>query len=138
MNSWDPKKTLDSLGIGRTEKKRSVRVADVIRNELSILFVQKVRDPNIANVNISRVAVTDDLKYAKIYFTVLGDGKAIRMAEKGLDRAKGFMRSHLAKTLNLRYTPALQFFYDETAEKVQEVEQLFREIAEEKEDNEDS
>ncbi|MEE4243434.1 MAG: 30S ribosome-binding factor RbfA [Desulfopila sp.] len=138
MNSWDPKSTIDSLGIGKKEKKRPARVADVIRNELSILLIQKVRDPSLAGVALSRVLVTDDLKYAKIYYTVLKQGKAVQAAGKALERAKGFMRSHLAKTLNLRYTPALQFFYDETVEKVEEVEKLFREIELEKKDNENS
>lgn len=138
MNTWDPKSTIDSLGIGKTEKKRPARIADVIRNELSILLIQKVRDPDLAGVALSRVLVTDDLKYAKIYYTVQKTGKAVQLAGKALERAKGFMRSHLAKTLNLRYTPALQFFYDETVEKVEEVEKLFREIALENKDNEDS
>lgn len=135
---WDPKKSIDSLGIGRKEQKRSVRVAEAIRNELSIMLIEKVRDPKIAAVSISRVLVTDDLKYARIYYTVLAKDRQAHLAAKGLERAKGFMRSHLAKTLNLRFTPALQFFYDETAEKVQEVEKLFREIAQEKKENEDS
>lgn len=138
MNSWDPKSSLDSLGLGRSNKKRSVRVADVIRNELSVLLLQKTRDPKIESVAISRVQVSDDLKYAKIYYTVRGSDRDIRLAARGLDRAKGFMRSHLAKTLNMRYTPALQFFYDETAEKVEEVEKLFQEIEAEKKDNNDS
>ncbi len=138
MNSWDPKSTIDSLGIGKKEKKRPARIADVIRNELSILLIRKVRDPDLAGVALSRVLVTDDLKYAKIYYTVQKSGKAAQLAGKALERAKGFMRSHLAKTLNLRYTPALQFFYDETVEKVEEVERLFREIAQENKDNEDS
>lgn len=138
MADWDPKGTLDSLGIGRSEKKRSSRVAAAVKNELAVLLVQKTRDPDIGAVAISRVQVTDDLKYAKIYYTVGKDGKAQRRAAKALERAKGFMRSHLAKTLNLRYTPELQFYYDETADKVEEVEQLLREIAEEKRQNEDS
>ena len=132
MSIWGPKETLDSVGLGRVEQKRSVRVADVIRNEISSLLVGKVRDPKLANVSISRVELSDDLKYAKIFFTVLGGMKERRKAETGLQRAKGFIRSHLAKTLNHRYTPALQFKYDETAEKVQEMEQLFQEIAEER------
>jgi len=82
--------------------------------------------------------VTDDLKNAKIYYRVMGDEKAVHLAGKGLERAKGFMRSHLAKSLNLRYTPALQFFYDETADKADEVEKLLRDIAEENKSNEDS
>jgi len=138
MSIWDPKTTLDSIGVGRTEKKRPARIADVVRNELSILLLQKVRDRNISSVTISRVMVSDDLKYAKIYYTVIGEEKKKKLAAKGLERAKGFMRSHLAKTLNLRYTPALQFYYDETAEKVEEVEELFREIAREREANEDT
>lgn len=138
MNSWDPKQTLDSIGLGKNERKRSVRVADVIRNELSILLIQKIRDPNLETVALSRVVVTDDLKYAKVYYTVRGDEKTSRLAAKGLERAKGFIRTHLARSLNLRYTPALQFFYDETAEKVEEVERLFQEIAEERKDNENS
>jgi len=138
MNTWDPKQTLESIGGSRNERKRSVRVADVIRNELSILLIQKIRDPNLETVALSRVLVTDDLKYAKIYYTVRGSGKAQRLAAKGLERARGFLRSHLAKSLNLRYTPELHFFYDKTAEKVEEVEKLFQEIAEERKDNENS
>ena len=96
MCAWDPKETLDSIGLGKTEQKRSTRVADVIRHEISILLLNKVRDPKISEVYVSRVEVSDDLKYAKIFFTVFGGGKKeIRNAESGLQRAKGFMRSHL-------------------------------------------
>ena len=138
MSGWDPKNTLDSIGLGKRGKKRPSRVAEAVKNELSSLLLQKTRDPAVATVSISRVLVTDDLKSAKIYYRVLGDEKAVHLAGKGLTRAKGFMRSHLAKTLNLRYTPALQFFYDETADKADEVERLLRDIAEENEANEDS
>lgn len=132
MVAWDPKETLESVGLGRAENKRSARVADVIRNEISILLVSKVRDPKLNSVSISRVTLSDDLKYAKIFFTVLGGFKEKKNAESGLHRAKGFFRSHLAKALNLRYTPDLRFAYDETAEKVEEMEKLFQEIADER------
>ena len=138
MNSWDPKNTLDSLGLGKKGKKRPSRVAEAVRHELSGLLLQKLRDPAVAGVSISRVQVTDDLKNVKIYYRVMGEKKAVQLAGKGLDRAKGFMRSHLAKSLNLRYTPALQFYYDETADKADEVEKLLRDIAEENRSNEDS
>ncbi len=138
MSTWDPKSTLDSIGLGKQERKRSARVADVIRNEISILLIQKVRDPNISDVAVSRVEVSDDLKYAKIFYTIQGQTKGTARAGKALERAKGFMRSHLAKTLNLRYTPALQFRFDATAAKVEELEKLFQEIAEESKGNENS
>ena len=133
MTIWDPKQTLDSIGLSsRKERKRSARVADAIRVELATLLVGKVRDPKLRGVSISRVEVTDDLRIARIYFTVLENHKKVKSAEKGLQRAKGFMRSHIARTLNLRFTPALQFLYDETAEKVEELDALFQEIANER------
>ena len=138
MTIWDPKQTLDSIGIGeKSEKKRSSRVAEAIRNELSILLLSKVRDPRLQGVSLSRVEVPDDLSAAKIFFTVLGGKKEIKEAGIGLDSAKGFMRSHIAKTLNLRFTPALQFRYDNVVEKVAELEEIFQEIANERDSRED-
>jgi ribosome-binding factor A len=138
MEHLDPKGTLHSIGLGKDKPKRSDRVADAIRNELSILLLQKIRDRKISNASISRVEVTDDLKYARIYYTVFGGRENISDAEKGFQRAKGFIRSHLAKTLNMRYTPELQFRYDAVAEKVEEIEKLFQAIADERGNNEEN
>ena len=133
MSIWDPKQTLDSIGIGEKNKqKRSSRVAEAIRNELSTLLISKVRDPRLLGVSISRVEVPDDLSLARIFFTVKGGDKEVREAGIGLDRAKGFMRSHIAKTLNLRFTPALLFRYDNVMEKVAELDEIFQEIANER------
>jgi len=130
---WDPKQTLDSIGLGeKGEKKRSAKVADAIRVEIATLLVSKVRDPHLQGVNISRVEVTGDLGIARIFFSVLNNREGVKSAEKGLQRAKGFMRSHIARTLNLRFTPVLQFRYDETAEKVEELDNIFQEIANER------
>ncbi len=136
MGPQTPKETIDSVGLGRNKQKRSTRVADAIKNELAVLFLQRVRDPKIGKVVISRVEVTDDLKYARIYYIVHGDETIVKEAAKGLQRAKGFFRSHLAGTLNMRYTPELQFRYDTTEEKVAEIERLFQEIAGERESDE--
>lgn len=132
MSIWDPKKTIDDVGLGKQGPKRTDRVAEAIRNELSMLLLSKVRDPKLVNVSISRVEVTKDLKIARIYFTTLDDKKKVRNIENALQKAKGFMRSHIASTLNLRYTPALQFRYDETVDKVAEIESIFQEIENER------
>ena len=130
MAIWDIKGSLDSVGLGkRVEQKRSFRVADAIKKELALLLLEKVRDPRLEDVYISRVESTDDLKIARIYFTVSGDDKVRRAAELALEKAKGFMRSHLAKTLNMRFTPSLEFKYDHIAKKVEEMDKLFQEIA---------
>lgn len=138
MSTWDPKQTLDSIGIGgREEQKRSAKVAEAIRNELATLLISKVRDPRLLSVNFSRVEVNDDLSVARIFYTVLGEKKEAREAERGLQKAKGFMRSHIARTLNLRFTPALQFSYDYVADKVAALEEIFQEIADERKSRDD-
>jgi ribosome-binding factor A len=137
VSTWDPKQTLDSIGIGgKHEQKRSSRVAEAIKNELAMLLLSKVRDPRLQGVSISRVEVPDDLSLARIFFTVLGGKKEIKEAGAGLERAKGFMRSHIAKTLNLRFTPVLHFRYDDTVEKVAELNEIFQDIANERKSRE--
>ncbi|MBU0961104.1 MAG: 30S ribosome-binding factor RbfA, partial [Proteobacteria bacterium] len=123
---WDPKETIESVGLGRQERKRPARVADAIRMELSILFLQKVRDQQLSDVRVTEVTMTDDLKSARILYTVPGSEKKQKKVAEALKRAAGFMRSHLARVLNMRYTPSLLFIYDTKAEKVEEMEKLFQ------------
>ena len=118
-------------GLGRPESSRPKRVAEAIKNELTILLLQQVGDPRLAGALISRVVVTPDLKQAKVYFTV-PTGKDSGPALKGMNRAKGFFRSRVAKTLNLRYTPELLFYYDNLNEEVERIDTLFRQIEEER------
>jgi ribosome-binding factor A len=113
-------------GLERPASSRPQRVAEAIKNELSILLLQKVADPRLAGANISKVVVTPDIKQAKIYFTVSNrDGKR---GLAGMNKARGFFRSHLAKMLNLRYTPELLFYYDSTSEEADKVVQLLQSL----------
>ncbi|WP_051305378.1 30S ribosome-binding factor RbfA [Desulfogranum mediterraneum] len=120
-------------GLGKPESSRPKRVAEAIKNELSVLLLQTVSDPRLAEVSISHVMATPDLKQAKVYFIVSG-GADIKAAKKAMLKAKGFFRSHLAKALDLRYTPDLLFFYDEQQEEVDRIDELFRQIDREKGD----
>jgi len=120
-------------GLGRPESSRPKRVAEAIKNELTMLLLQQVADPRLTGVLISRVVVTPDLKQAKIYFTVPA-GKDSGPALKGMHRAKGFFRSHLAKVLNLRYTPELLFYFDTLNEEVERIDSLFRQLEKERKD----
>ncbi|MDY0389669.1 30S ribosome-binding factor RbfA [Desulfobulbus oligotrophicus] len=118
-------------GLGRPESSRPKRVAEAIKNELTILLLQKVADPRLNGVRLSRVIVTPDLKSARVYFTTpsnLDSGVAL----KGMNRAKGYFRSHLARVLNLRYTPELLFYYDNLNEEIDRIDGLFRQIEKER------
>lgn len=136
---WHPKQELESLGAARSQPpKRAVRVADVIKNELSLLLVQKAQDPQLREVAISRVELSDDLRHAKIYFTLLPGQASVDKVNRSLIKAAGFMRSHLAKTLNLRFTPELRFWYDKEFEKVEKIERLLDEISQKRDTRDQS
>jgi len=120
-------------GLGRPESSRPKRVAEAIKNELTMLLLQQVADPRLTWVLISRVVVTPDLKQAKVYFTVPA-GKNSGPSLKGMRGARGFFRSHLAKVLNLRYTPDLFFHFDDINEEVERIDALFRQLEKERKD----
>lgn len=123
-------------GLGKPESSRPKRVAEAIKNELMVLLLQKARDPRLREVNITGVQMSPDLKRAKVYF-VIPVGRKPAQALKGLNRAKGFFRSQIAKQMNMRYTPDLVFYHDLQNEKTERLEDLFRQIAEKRSSDED-
>jgi ribosome-binding factor A len=111
-------------GLGRPKSSRPERVAEAVFQELSVLLRQKARDARLRGLSISKVQMSPDLKQAKIWFAAEA-GADSGQALKALRRAGGFFRSHLARTLNLRYTPELLFFHDRQSEELERLEQLF-------------
>jgi len=133
------KQTAHALGLGKKPGKRPARVADAVMRELAMLLLQDSRDPLLHQACITRVEMTDDLRLAKVFFTSLAGDDAAPGLAKALRQAAGYMRGHLARVLNMRFTPDLQFRYDTTAEEVKRLERIFQEIdAERKSDGSDS
>ena len=122
------KKSLYSFGREDGSSKRTKRVADMIKNEIALLLLRKVKDPRLISVSIVDAEVTKDLRRAVVYYSVLGDDQKIEKAAEGLDRAKGFIRSHLARELGMRVTPELMFKRDLSMVHQEEMERLFKEI----------
>jgi len=123
-------------GLGKPKSSRPKRVAEAIKNELSVLLLREVADPRLHAVSFSQVMVTPDLKLAKVYF-VLPVGGDQRQVSRALKKARGFFRSRLAKALNLRYTPDLVFYYDKINEEVDRIDALLHEIAEQRKEHDD-
>src|SRR4030042_3008528 len=99
-----------------TEGKRSEKVADLIRKEVSEMILKSLKDPRIGFVTITRVAVSEDCRFAKIYFSVMGSLEEREKSAKGLDSAKGYIRKELGRRVGLRYTPEIIFQYDPSIE----------------------
>jgi len=111
----------------KSPRRRPARVADQIRKEVAMLLLDKIKDPRLLNVVITEVSVTNDLRSARVFYNVPGDHDPADIA-KGLASAKGFIRSHLARELQLRYVPDLEFREDLTFQKMDAMERLLREI----------
>ena len=117
--------------------KRADRVADLIKQELSNILRREVGDPRIANITVTDVKLTDDLRSARIYFVELGKDSLSADVEKGLSKAKGFLKRELGKRLQLRYIPELAFFYDPSFEYGSRIEKLLKEVRKDEKDETD-
>ena len=89
------------------------RINEEIQRELAALF-RTVKDPRVHGlVSITHVETTPDLRYAKVYVSVL-DKSDVKEVIKGLKSAGGYLRRELGRALSLRYTPELQFIADDS------------------------
>ena len=89
---------------------RIERVNELMRRELVLLLKQETKDPRLKQVVITDVIVSRDLTSAKVFFSV--DEDSNKIVASLLDKASGFFRSSLSKSLDLRHTPTLSFIYD--------------------------
>lgn len=108
--------------------KRSLRVSELIKREISAMIFFTLKDPAIKAVNITFVKMTDDLKHARIYYRVLGDDQAKDDALKGLERAKNFIRSEIGHRTDLRFVPEIEFFYDSGTDDAEHIDLLLKQI----------
>jgi len=112
---------------------RPARVGEKIREELSLLLLRKVSDPGLAPVTVTEVSVTRDLRIAHVNYSALVAPEDRPAVAKALRRSSGFLRRELGQLLGLRYTPELQFHYDDSFDRGTRIDAILREIPERKE-----
>jgi ribosome-binding factor A len=103
---------------------RSLRIAGQVQRELSDIIRLELKDPRVGMITLTDVEVTPDGAHARVYFTLLGEQSRIDEAAIGLQHAAGYLRSQLAKRLNVRIVPHLQFKYDPSVERGARLSQL--------------
>ena len=101
------------------------RVASDMQRELGNILLLEAKDEDFKNVTITDVEVTNDLSFAKIYFTTTDNREKV---EKDLNNAAGFFRSMLAERLEIRHTPELRFIFDESIEYGAQIEKRIEEL----------
>ena len=92
------------------------RVNEELRKELSSILAYELKNPNITGMlSVTKVKITPDFKYAKVYVSIL-NSKNVDKTMEGLKESSGFIRSRIAKDVNLRITPELVFEIDDSLE----------------------
>ncbi len=110
------------------EFSRKDRLADQVQRETADIIQNFLKDPGIGFITITDCEITNDLRYAKIYYSVLGSEDEVLGAGKTLARSAGAIQSELAKRLNIRKVPLISFHLDTSAEYGAKMERLFKKI----------
>jgi len=103
------------------------RINSNMIKEISYLLQTEVKNPNIKFVTITDVKVTNDLSYAKVYFTVLNE-EYKKETLKALNQASGFIRKKLCDRIEIRHMPELEFVFDESIEYGQNIEKIIEDL----------
>lgn len=111
---------------------RPERVAEEIREELSVILAREVHDPGIGFVTLTRVTISPDLQLARVFYTIMGDDRQRRDTQKALERATPFMRRHIGARVRLRRVPELRFEFDAGIAHQERVERILLDLAEER------
>ncbi|MCP4203789.1 MAG: 30S ribosome-binding factor RbfA [bacterium] len=111
---------------------RTKRVGDLIRRELAEVIVSKLQDPRVRLATVADVRVTPDLRRAVVRMSILGDEEARRAGLEGLQHARGFLRTTLARRLRtMKIIPDLVFELDRGAEHSRSIEDLLESLHDE-------
>lgn len=98
----------------------------MIREEISQIFLRELKDPRIGFITITKVALSDDLRVAKVYYSVFGGEQEKEESFQGLESAKGYIKRELGRRIRLKYMPDISFMFDDSFEYGEHIEELLR------------
>ncbi|MCK5033160.1 MAG: 30S ribosome-binding factor RbfA [Calditrichia bacterium] len=111
--------------------RRSRKLSEQIRNDLSWIIEKKLKDPNKGFITLTYVKLSPDMKLASVYYTILGEIESRNKTQEVLNRSVSFLRYELRDKLKIRYLPELRFFYDNTFDYSQKITNLMSKIHDE-------
>ena len=107
------------------------RIDEEFKKEISNIISYELKEPKVTGlISVTRVKVTPDLKYAKVWVSIL-NAKNTDETLEGLKKSSGFIRTELAKRINLRYTPELSFVIDDSLEYGAKIDSILKNIIKE-------
>lgn len=107
---------------------RADRVQRELQREISTILHEDLKDPRIGFVTVTRIELTGDLRFAKVYYSILGDEANKESSKDGIQSAAGYIRKLVGERLNLRYVPELSFRLDGSIEYSINLEKTFERL----------
>jgi ribosome-binding factor A len=108
---------------------RVLRLADQIKFVVAELLERRVKDPRLGFVTVTDVRLTNDMREASVFYTVLGTDEERESTGAALASAKGMIRSEVGRVTGVRFTPSLDFFLDAVPENAAHIESLLKQAA---------
>lgn len=106
-----------------------IRINDAIQREISQILRADMKDPRIGTItSVLKVDTTNDLKYCKVYVSILGDAEKKAEVMEGINHAAGYIRRLIAERINLRITPELKFILDDSLEYSFKIDKIIKDI----------
>ena len=113
---------------------RAARVAREMQRQLMGILRDEIKDPRVGFITITKVDMTPDLRYARIFFTILGGAVQVKSAMAGLEKATAYIRYLIAQRMDFRFVPEIVFKFDAGPQYSLQVEEALRRIQEEKDE----
>ena len=108
--------------------RRALKAAEAVREVVSMAILAELNDPRICDVTVTHVEVSGDMRHAKVHVSVMGDETRQKLSLRGLQSAAGFLQSKVAKRIETRYTPRIEFVLDQGVKKSIEVARILHEV----------
>ena len=107
---------------------RHEKIAEAIKKEISLIIQDELNDPRLGFVTITKVELTPNYRYAKVFFSVLGQEQDYKKTQEALDSALGFIRRLIAQRIRLRFAPEISFKQDKSSEYSFRIQEILEEI----------
>lgn len=108
--------------------RRRVQLADFLRDEISEILQREMKDPRLGLVSVTRVELSPDLRYAKVFVSVLGSEEERQETMKALSGAAGFVRYLLKPRMHVRHVPEVTFRLDRSMEHAEQIQRTLNEL----------
>ncbi|MCR4411709.1 MAG: 30S ribosome-binding factor RbfA [Thermoguttaceae bacterium] len=108
--------------------RRAQKAAEAVREVVSMAILTELKDPRIRDVTVTYVEMSSDLRHAKVHVSVMGDETRQNLSLRGLQHAAGFLQAKIARRIETRYTPKIEFLLDMGVKRSIEVARILHDV----------